>query len=125
MSKRFNCLFNILISCSRSSIYSKQLLLELFLFSLLFLLLKLYCGIVERRPSDTSMMEPFSSLLVCLLHTIHGTGDTSQFTLLSHGHVHLVSLDRGGGVSSQGQMGFWWLLLVLGCVLVQKMIYLI
>jgi hypothetical protein len=71
------------------------------------------------------MMKPFSSLLVCLLHTIHRTSDTSQLTLLSHGRVHLVSLDRGGGVSSQGQMRFGWLLLVLGCVLVQKMIYLI
>jgi hypothetical protein len=70
-------------------------------------------------------MEPFSSLLVGLLHTIHRTGDTSQFTLLSHGRVHLVSLNRGGGVSSQGKMRFGWLLLVLGCVLVQKMIYLI
>ena len=125
MSKRFYWLFHILVCSGRCSIYSKQLLLELFLFSLFFLLLKLYCCIVEGRAGDSSMMEPFSSFLLCLLHAVHWTSDTSQFTLLSHGRVYLVSLNRGRSITCQRQMRFWWLLLVLGCVFVQKMLNLI
>ncbi len=68
------------------------------------------------------MMEPFPSLLVSLLHTVHRTSDASQLTLLPDSRVHLVSLDRG--VSCQREMRFLWGLL-LRCVLVQEMLYLV
>ena len=63
------------------------------------------------------MMEPFPSLLVRLLHTVHRTSDTPQLTLLPDGRVHLMSLDRG--VSCQREMRFLRGLL-LRCVLVQE-----
>ena len=113
MSQSFNrLLFCILVvSFGRSSIYSKQLLLEFFLFSMFLLLLKLYCGIIERRACDTCMVEPFPGFLVRLLYAVHWTGDASQLTLLPHGCINVMSFERGTGC--QRQVRFGRLLLVM------------